>query len=297
MVSRPDAPPPAPLETFEAGGLAAVRRRPVDLAPDAVVVLLVHGAMDRAASFGRAMRRLGDLDVVAIDRRGYGGSVDAWPVGGTGGVRALDLHASDAARVLDDLGAVRAVVVGHSFGGTVALRLAERGDDRVRAVGAYESPLPDLGGGYDRVGGGAIEVASEHGAAAAAEHFYRRMVGEHTWQRLRDRERDARRAEGPALVAELEDLRVPGHSPDLSRVRVPVAVGLGGRSSERLRRSAEEMHEALRALGGARVERTEIATAGHGAHLTHPDEFAGWVREVVGLVDDGADGTDRLVTL
>src|SRR5690606_37540775 len=39
-----------------------------------MTVLFVHGAMDRATSFGRVMRRLPQLDTVAVDRRGYGDS-------------------------------------------------------------------------------------------------------------------------------------------------------------------------------------------------------------------------------
>jgi pimeloyl-ACP methyl ester carboxylesterase len=64
-----------------------MRRRAPD-APAGPAVVLVHGAMDRAASFGRVMRRLGDLDVVAYDRRGYAGSL------GTGPATTLAEHAA-----------------------------------------------------------------------------------------------------------------------------------------------------------------------------------------------------------
>src|SRR5690606_35287983 len=107
-------------------------------------------------------------------------------------------HASDLATVLAWSGATTAVVVGHSMGGTVGLALAARGDDRLRAVGAFESPAPWLDDSRDSVGGGAVDVADREGPAAGAEHFYRLMVGEGTWNRLRERDRAARRAEGPA---------------------------------------------------------------------------------------------------
>ncbi len=275
-MSSPDTGPaaaglaPARAEHARVDGLAVVRRRRPDVGPEEPTVVLVHGAMDRAASFGRTMRRLPDLDVVAFDRRGYAGSPY---VEGRG---TLGSHATDLATVVDWTGASAVVVVGHSMGGTVALALAASGDDRLTAVGAFESPAPWLDDSRSSVGGGAVDVADRDGAAAGAEHFYRLMVGEHTWSRLRDRDREARRNEGPALLDELRDLRDPGTSVALDRVTLPVTVGAGGRSAQHLRRSTEQLG---RALHDART--VHIAESGHGAHLSHPDEFARFVRATV----------------
>ncbi len=261
---------PARAEHHSVDGLAVVRRRRPEVADEAPTVVLVHGAMDRAASFGRTMRRLPDLDVVAYDRRGYAGSPHV-PGRGT-----LEGHATDLATIVDWTGASSVVVVGHSMGGTVALALAARGDDRLVAVGAFESPAPWLDDSRSSVGGGAVDVADREGPAAGAEFFYRLMVGEHTWSRLRERERAARRDEGPALLDELRDLRDPGTSVVLERVTLPVTVGVGGRSAEHLRRTAEALRDAL-----PDAEQVDIADSGHGAHLSHPDEFARFVRATV----------------
>ena len=86
---------PAPLTNAVVDGLAVTRRRPDGHRPGAPTVVLVHGAMDRAASFGRAMRRMGHLDVVAYDRRGYGASLDA------GTSEHLTDHAHDLGSVID----------------------------------------------------------------------------------------------------------------------------------------------------------------------------------------------------
>ena len=115
---------PAPLRRFNVDGLAITRRSPATDTcsghhEETPAVVLVHGAMDRAASFGRVMRRLGDFDVCAYDRRGYAGSIDA-AIAPT-----LDDQAEDLRRVCEWTGAARVVVIGHSFGGTVAMRLAE----------------------------------------------------------------------------------------------------------------------------------------------------------------------------
>lgn len=266
---------PARLARHVVDGLGVVRRRPDDVDPTLPAVVLVHGAMDRAASFGRVMRRLGDLDVVAYDRRGYATSLG-------GGVSAtLDEQAADLWSVVEWMGAATAVVAGHSFGGTVALRLASSDPEGLVGLGAFESPVPTLPS-YRADGSDVALAAAERGGPdAAAEAFYRLMVGDSTWERLRSSDRDDRRAEGRQLVAELDDLRRPGGSPDLDSVQVPVAVGVGGASHDAWRRSAQEL--AARLPSSTLVE---IAGAGHGAHLSHPDEFARYVRTCA--VSDGS---------
>ncbi len=250
-------------------GLAVLRRRGAE--PSATVVL-VHGAMDRAASFGRTMRRLGGFDVIAYDRRGYAGSLDA-------GVAPSVLdHARDLARVIDWAADPAAVIVGHSLGGTIAMTVVAEGLAEVPAVLAFESPVPALDESFDRVGGGAVEVGERDGPEAAAEHFYRLMVGDASWERLRAGDRTQRRSEGPALLAELTDLRRRDRALEPRAVRRPVTVGVGGRSGDRLRAAALLLQQRL-----PDGHLSELVTAGHGAHLTHPDEFAGLVRTTAAL--------------
>ncbi len=263
---------PAPLQTATVDGLAVMRRRPEHAEASTATVVLVHGAMDRAASFGRAMRRLGGVDVIAYDRRGYAGSIDA------GTAPSIEAHATDLARIVEWSGADRPVVVGHSLGGTIAASsVLDLGLD-LPAMAAFESPFPLLDDSFDQVGGGAVQVGLERGPADGAEHFYRLMVGDQVWSRLRERDRAARRAEGPALMAELSDLRDRARALDPERLTLPVLVGLGGVSSAHLRRSAELLLDRL-----PDGHRDQIDLAGHGAHLTHPDEFARYCRDAVAL--------------
>jgi len=261
---------PAPATRASIDGMSVVRRRPAEADPTRPSVILVHGAMDRAASFARVMRRLPDTDVVAYDRRGYADSLG-------GGVAAtLSGHAADLARVAEWSGSPEVVVVGHSLGGTIALLLAATDPAGVCGLGAFESPVPSLPGYRSDGGDLALAAAATGGPPAAAEAFYRLLVGERTWDRLRAVDRDTRRAEGAALVAELEDLRRPGGCPDLASVRVPVVAGAGTASPAAWRRPAEELVDRL-----ADAELMELRGAGHGAHLSHPDDFARYVRACV----------------
>jgi pimeloyl-ACP methyl ester carboxylesterase len=229
--------------------------------PPGPTVVLVHGSLDRGSSFARVVRRLGDLHVVTYDRRGYERSRSARPR--AGGVAD---HADDLLEIVDG---GPAVVVGHSYGGDVALAAAVRDPKTVRAVVAYEPPLPWMAWWPTR----GVPAADP---AVFAETFFKRMVGGDTWDRLPESTRAARRADGPALAAELNAIRQGGTPFQVEDLVVPAVFGRGERSADRHRRGPEEL--ARQAPGS---ELVEIAGAAHGAHLTHPDAFAALVRRAV----------------
>jgi pimeloyl-ACP methyl ester carboxylesterase len=234
------------------------------------LVVLVHGSLDRSAAFARvvAAEPLAGLHTLRYDRRGYGRSVDVGPPAG------LDGHVDDLLGVVDGR---PAVVAGHSYGGLVALVASVRAPDVVRAVAAFEPPQPWAPWWPERSAGSAAAAA---GPADAAEAFLRRMVGDARWEALPERTREARRREGTALAAELTSVRTGARPPlDPAEVRVPLVVGRGSRSPEHLRRSAGEL---AAAVPGAVL--VEVEGADHGAHLTHPVEFAAWARRAVDLV-------------
>ena len=222
--------------------------------------------MDRAASFAKVTRRLADLDVVAYDRRGYASAVDAHPP-----ATSVDDHVDD---LLDRVRARPAVVIGHSYGGVVALAAAARHPELVPAVGAFEPPMPWMDWWPPDTAGGAAVAAAED-PAQAAEAFMRRMIGDDMWERLPPSTKAARRAEGPALVADITSVQreaafVPGD------VRVPVLVGRGSRGRPHHQTGTERLVAAL-----PDAELFEIEGGGHGSHLSHPDEFARFVRLVL----------------
>ena len=127
----------------------------------------------------------------------------------------------------------------------------------------YEAPLSWLPWWpIDTAGAQAREWVSD--PAGAAERFMRRLIGDERWEHLPPATRDARRAEGPALVGELLDVRT---SPpwDAAAVHVPVLSLFGSRSAEHHRRSAAQIGEWFGV--------TPIAVDGakHFGVNTHPD--------------------------
>lgn len=112
---------PAPAEP------AAELPGDVPAMPDAQELVLLHGQPGSPADWQAVIARLPpQLNAVAADRPGYGTSLS--PASG---------FTANAQAVLDDLdarGVQSAVLVGHSWGGGVALRTANLAPDRVRAV-------------------------------------------------------------------------------------------------------------------------------------------------------------------
>lgn len=213
--------------TWEAGPdmppthlLAVTERAPEGPAGTGPLVVLVHGSLDRADSFSRVVRRLDDLPTVVYDRRGYQGSRGALPLTVT-----LDGQVDDLLAVIDGR---PSVVVGHSYGGDIALAAALRGGtpSPIRSVAAYEPPMPWLGSWSRRPG--APTTAEDVSPAVAAERFFRRMVGDAAWDRLPERTKAERRADGPALAAELQAIRLTEAPFDVTALTVPATFGRGG---------------------------------------------------------------------
>ncbi|MDX6698452.1 MAG: hypothetical protein QOE65_1849, partial [Solirubrobacteraceae bacterium] len=100
-------------------------------------VLLVHGIGDRGEGWSDVAGGLPAARVITYDRRGYGGSSAPEPYERT----TVAEQAEDAAALLAALGAVPAVVCGRDLGALVALDLATRHRDAVRAIVVVDPPL------------------------------------------------------------------------------------------------------------------------------------------------------------
>jgi pimeloyl-ACP methyl ester carboxylesterase len=241
-------------------------------------IVLVHGSLDRSAGLLKLSRRFDDrFQVARYDRRGYGRSVPC------DGPFDMDAQVADLIEVVET-GTSPCVLVAHSFGGNIALALAERRPDLVTSVVTYESPMSWL---PTWPGVSSILVSQQWAAdpEAGAEAFLRRMIGNARWERMPPSTKAARRSEGPALVGELAAIRrsAPWTA---AGIRVPVLVLVGEFATEHHR---EAMHSLADLLPDSRL--VTIPGARHFGPNSHPDEVANAVLHF--LSETGATASVR----
>lgn len=142
---------------------------------DGPAILFIHGSLTASAWDALLLEpALAPFRLITWQRRGYGGS-SAAPEGFT-----MADQAADAAAVLAQAGVGAAHVVGHSFGGRVALRLFADRPDLVASVALLESGGPPVAADEPFVA--VIEAAVAHHTqgddATAIDGFLRFLGGE-----------------------------------------------------------------------------------------------------------------------
>lgn len=221
-------------------------------------IVLVHGSMDRQAGFLKLARFLStDYTVTTYDRRGYASSLKM------DGPYGFERHVEDLVEVI---GSEPAVLIGHSFGGTVALACAERHPGSVLGVVTYENPMPWLDWWPTDTGAGHAARLG-HDPQRAAEEFLIRFIGRRLWDRLPEGTKQERRSEGQALVEELASIHASAAF-DRDSIRVPISIGVGTLARDYMRRGAEFLSQ------HADARLTVLDGAHHNAHSARPVEFA-----------------------
>jgi pimeloyl-ACP methyl ester carboxylesterase len=136
QVARPlvDRPPVAGGLDVDLPG-SAVRLRATRWPGTGTPIVLLHGLASSRRFWDLVVPGLAGLPVLALDQRGHGDSDR--PEGPYDGATV----AADVLTALDALGISRAVVVGHSWGASTALRLAADAPERVLAVVGIDGGL------------------------------------------------------------------------------------------------------------------------------------------------------------
>ncbi|MFI9383609.1 alpha/beta fold hydrolase [Kutzneria sp. NPDC052558] len=202
--------------------------------PSSPAMVLLHGVTGTGDTWAEFAPRFADRwRLIAPDQRGHGRSprADAY---------SFDLFADDLHGLLDAYDIERAVLVGHSMGGVVAYRYAERHPERVAAMVLEEAPPP-------------VPLGRELSPRPAQELDY-------DW---------ALRA---PILAELNDPG-PGWPARLAAIAVPTLVIAGGAASHLPQADIAAM------AGRMPAARLVTVDAGHLVHETRPDEFAAAVEE------------------
>jgi pimeloyl-ACP methyl ester carboxylesterase len=209
---------------------------------------------------------------LTYDRRGYGDSATLAPA------TTLADHADDLLNILDGR---KAVAVGHSFGGNIALHAATLKPELFAAVGIYETSMCWLPGWpVDHVAS-VRAMAETADSRAFGEGMARRLIGQAAWDRLDDEGRELRRLEGEAFALDMGYLLSQPY--DVRDLTMPFRHGLGGASEGAHVVGAQLLAE----LTGIRP--TILDGVSHLVHIQAPDTWADFVVGVANL----ATGSSR----
>lgn len=257
---------PAPMTrhdlTLDDGQPIAVRI--VDAADVAApTAILLHATLSNGEQLGSLARRLAErCRVVLIDRRGTADSPMAEPAR-----VPIARHVADVVEVLDALDIDRALLVGHSFGGVVALRTAAEHPDRVVEVVAWEPPYLPVASAAVRAGMASLAddldaAFREGGSEAAARRFLEAVSGAGAWDRLHARQREAIARQGAGALA---DAAMGGLIPDgLDGITAPTMIATGGASEPFYRPIADALADRI----GAAATREDLPGLAHMAPIT-----------------------------
>lgn len=244
--------------------------------------LMLHCSMAHSGAWRAMAAHLGaDLDMVAMDLPGHGKSPD-WD--GAGDLQDLALDWA-----IEATGGRAMHVIGHSFGATVALRLAQRRPDLVRSLALYEpvffavarvdAPeafaliLPDMTALKSEVAEGRFE--------AAARRFMAVWGDGTPWETLPEAARAGFARRIPLITAVNDGLCFDpgGHMAQLGAIRAPSLIMEGARSPA-------IMHPVQKGIAARIPGATHLSIdgAGHMGVISHAREIATAIRaHIAGL--------------
>lgn len=256
-----------PDQSAEKGTTTATRS--AGLGP---VLLCLHGIGSSSRSFAAQIDGLADIArVVAWDAPGYGASA-AWS-----SARGMDGYADAAAALLDQLGVDTADVLGTSFGGVIATRLALIHPERVRSL-VLADATPGSGVDPERAAvmrARPDELARDGAVAFAAARATRLLspdAGDDLIDLVADTMADAIGLPGYAHAAEA--MAATDHRDRFAAISAPTLVLVG----EHDRVTPPEMSRAIaQAVPGASY--AEVPAAGHVSNVENPGAFNDLVRE------------------
>jgi len=238
-------------------------------------IILIHGSWTDHNNWYPVIAGLSEnFRVLTYDRRGHGKSEKVITQG------SCEEDAADAAALLNGLNLVPAHVVGNSFGGSVALKLATVQPQVFRSLMVHEPPLFDLLKGdptiMEALAEGrkrreqVIHVLETGDRVEAARLFVETLTfGPGAWDRMPARGRERMIANADTWLDETRDSK--GQSVDLealARFRKPALLTYGGRGMQGSRLVIERL---AKTIPSSKVEFDP--TGGHTPHVSNPEEF------------------------
>jgi 3-oxoadipate enol-lactonase len=241
-------------------------------------LLFIHGMCGDADGWSDQVRRLSpSYRCVAYDRRGHTRSPlppSDIPPG------KIQLHADDAARLIEALGLAPCVLVGSSGGARIAFDVVRRYPHLLRGAVLSEPPLFAL----DPEGGaaliGAVKPAVEAevarlGPSGAVDGFFS-VVCPGLWSAIPEAARERYRANLPALWGDLQSPPYEVTPSDLATMRTPCLIVRGTESLDVFQHVTATLSEGL-----PNCQLVELAGSGHVTYFEKPAEFEAAVRAFV----------------
>jgi pimeloyl-ACP methyl ester carboxylesterase len=246
---------------------------------EGVPILLIHPSGATASTWGAAIADLARIGrVIAYDRRGYARS-------GGDPARVASVHTADAAALLECLRTPPAVVVGTSAGAAIAVDLAVRRPDLVRAAVAHEFPwrftrhLPAASqvAALARIGSLVLRGRRSEAAEALLRSAYTYRDGGSAWDAFPEEWRQVARENAAAALADFRNsIGCYPSAADLATLEVPVVCSYGARSPDSMVRLVRSLASAI---PGATTQRVE--GAGHAAPFDATGNFVQLIAAVI----------------
>lgn len=247
-------------------------------------VICLHSSASSGGQWRSLMEALsGDWRMISPDLYGYGKNADTDPSKDFGLESELDWleplisHAGE-----------RFSVVGHSYGGLIALLLALRYPQRVQSIAVYEPATWSIAVHEDLTHPGAIEIdelrqgtirmvdAGE--SLKAAESFVRYWAGDRAWETMPQERREitasGMRKVRNEFAGEISAHKQGSHTKErLATITAPIGYFMGAATKASVRRVAEVLVPSLK-----NVHHEVLEGLGHMGPVTHPAVFNGAVQ-------------------
>lgn len=237
-------------------------------------LLMVHGTLGDQRSFAAQMAPLAaaGFHVMALSMRHcWPGS---WPA--DGGDFRIDTHVADVAAFIGALRKGPVALLGHSRGGHIAVRVAERHPTLLSAL-----ILAEPGGELDESLGGKPGAAGQVGAftvasdlvAAGDEEGGLKVVAEHTggsgaWERRPEERKAISRANARTMLGQRNEERRPYSRATAATIRMPTLFLYGANTRPNFVANVEALSGAI---AGSKV--VVIRNATHGLPYENPVDF------------------------
>ena len=164
-------------------------------------IVCIHGTGSSAILWAEAAAELAKRGrTIVYDRRGFGRSERPEPY-----ETNVHQHTDDAVALIDALEAAPAIVIGRSQGGEIAVDLAVRYPDRVRALALLEGGGFSLSEAFVRWQAELLQhliAAAETEVSSVGETMFRRVLGDDGWDGMPDPVKQVFIANSPAILAE-----------------------------------------------------------------------------------------------